>query len=500
MSIEPAIPGSDRLRPDGSQAPIWVIGAGLAGTEAAWQIAEAGLQVRLVEMRPVRRSPAHHSSEFAELVCSNSFGALSPDRAAGLLQEELRRLGSLVIRTADHHAVPAGGALAVDRGRYSAALTAALENHPLVTVERREQLTLPPAEQITVLATGPLTSDSLAEELRQFTGRADCHFFDAASPIVDGDTIDLTVAFRASRYDKGDADYINCPMDQPQYAAFRSALLAAEQAELKDFDQESASFFEGCLPIEELARRGEDTMRYGPLKPIGLWDPRWGDVNDREVRRAQRAHAVVQLRQEDRDGRLWNLVGFQTNLKWGEQSRVLRLIPGLEKAEFVRYGVMHRNTFLEAPQLLDASLQFRQRPRLLAAGQITGTEGYAAAVAGGWLAGTNAARLARGLEPLQLPVTTMIGALTHFIATAPSKQFQPMPPNFGLMPELGERIRDKRQRYGAYRDRSLADLAPFQRSTTAPHPSADAHPQVHAQVQPQVHPQLHAHGPAAGCH
>ena len=457
---------SDSVQPSGGSEPeVLVIGAGLAGTEAAWQVAQAGVGVRLVEMRPVRRSPAHHSGEFAELVCSNSFGALSSDRAAGLLQEELRRLGSLVIGTADQHAVPAGGALAVDRGRYSAALTAALEAHPLVTVERREQTELPGPAQITVLATGPLTADALAEQLRAFTGRGECHFFDAASPIVEGESIDLGIAFRASRYDKGDADYINCPMDRDQYLAFRQALLEAEQADLKDFEAESAHFFEGCLPIEELARRGEDTMRYGPLKPIGLWDPRWGDVNDREVRRANRAYAVVQLRQEDRDGRLWNLVGFQTNLKWGEQKRVLRLIPGLENAEFVRFGVMHRNTFLESPQLLDATLQFRQRPSLLAAGQITGTEGYAAAVAGGWLAGTNAARLARGLDPISLPPTTMVGALTHFVAEAPcggeGKRggFQPMPPNFGLLPELPERIRDKRRRYGAYRDRSLADLA-----------------------------------------
>ena len=435
-----------------------VIGAGLAGTEATWQIASSGVPVTLVEMRPIKRSPAHHSAEFAELVCSNSFGALSSDRAAGLLQEELRRLGSLVIRTADLHSVPAGGALAVDRGRYSAALTDALEHHPLVTIERREQMHLPDADNITVLATGPLTSDSLASDLRDFTGRDDCHFFDAASPIVDGETIDMEMAFRASRYDKGDADYINCPMDQHQYHAFRTALLSAEQAQLKDFEKDSATFFEGCLPIEELARRGEDTMRYGPLKPIGLWDPRWGDVNDRDVRRARRAYAVVQLRQEDRDGRLWNLVGFQTNLKWGEQKRVLRMIPGLEQAEFVRFGVMHRNTFLEAPELLKPTLQFRQRERLLAAGQITGTEGYAAAVAGGWLAGTNAARLALGHPTIELPSTCMIGALTHFISEAPSGKFQPMPPNFGLLPALAEKIRDKRRRYGAYRDRALADL------------------------------------------
>lgn len=441
-----------------AEGSVTVLGAGLAGTEAAWQVARAGIPVTLVEMRPLRRSPAHHSSDFAELVCSNSFGALSSDRAAGLLQEEMRRLGSLVIRTADHHAVPAGGALAVDRGRYSAALTETLDQHPLVTIERREQQSLPPADAITVLATGPLTSDPLAEDLRLFTGRADCHFFDAASPIVHGDSIDLTIAFRASRYDKGDADYINCPMDKQQYLAFREALLAAEQAELKDFDKEDATFFEGCLPIEELARRGEDTMRYGPLKPIGLWDPRWGDVNDRDVRRSKRAYAVVQLRQEDKDGRLWNLVGFQTNLKWGEQKRVLQMIPGLAQAEFVRFGVMHRNTFLESPALLRPTLQFRNRATLLAAGQITGTEGYAAAVAGGWLAGTNAARLMQGLEPIDLPATTMSGALTHFVSEAPTAKFQPMPPNFGLLPDLPERIRDKRARYGAYRDRALKDL------------------------------------------
>ena len=452
-----------------------MIGAGLAGTEAAWQVARAGVPVTLVEMRPVRRSPAHHSDECAELVCSNSFGALSSDRAAGLLQEELRRLGSLVIGMADRHAVPAGGALAVDRGRYSAALTSALQEHPLVRFERREQQELPDSSQITVLATGPLTSEPLADDLRRFTGRDDCHFFDAASPIVEGESVDLEVAFRASRYDKGDADYINCPMNKEQYLAFREALLAAEQAELKDFEKENAKFFEGCLPIEELARRGEDTMRYGPLKPIGLWDPRWGDVNDRDVRRAKRAYAVVQLRQEDRDGRLWNLVGFQTNLKWGEQKRVLRLIPGLENAEFVRFGVMHRNTFLEAPQLLEPSLQFRSRPTLLAAGQITGTEGYAAAVAGGWLAGTNAARLVQGLEPLQLPPTTMSGALTHFISEAPSEKFQPMPPNFGLLPELAQRVREKRARYGAYRDRALNDLAPY---CTDPLPPKVAEPAI----------------------
>jgi methylenetetrahydrofolate--tRNA-(uracil-5-)-methyltransferase len=293
---------------------------------------------------------------------------------------------------------------------------------------------------------------------------------------VEGEGIDLSVAFRASRYDKGDADYINCPMDRPQYLAFRTALLEAEKAELKDFEPESATFFEGCLPIEELARRGEDTMRYGPLKPIGLWDPRWGDLHDRDVRRARRAHAVVQLRQEDRDGRLWNLVGFQTNLKWGEQQRVLRMIPGLEQATFVRFGVMHRNTFLESPALLEPTLQFRARPSLLAAGQLTGSEGYAAAVAGGWLAGTNAARLARGLTPLRLPPTTMAGALLAFLTDAERAagrrrgDFQPMPPSFGLMPELPSRVREKRARYGAYRDRALADLESWAQPVAAKAP------------------------------
>ncbi|WP_353292671.1 FADH(2)-oxidizing methylenetetrahydrofolate--tRNA-(uracil(54)-C(5))-methyltransferase TrmFO [Synechococcus sp. M16CYN] len=440
---------------------VTVVGAGLSGTEAAWQIARAGIPVRLVEMRPMRRSPAHHSGDFAELVCSNSFGALRSDRAAGLLQEELRRLGSLVISTADQHAVPAGGALAVDRGRYSASLTEVIDRHPLITVERREQLHLPRADAITVLATGPLTSESLAKDLRCFTGRVDCHFFDAASPIVHGESINLDLAFRASRYDKGGADYINCPMDKVEYLAFREALLGAEQVKLKGYDRERAKFFEGCLPIEELARRGENTMRYGPLKPVGLWDSRWGDINDPDVRRAKRAYAVVQLRQEDKDGRLWNLVGFQTNLKWGDQERVLQMIPGLSNAEFVRFGVMHRNTFLESPQLLDPTLQFRMRHNLLAAGQITGTEGYAAAVAGGWLAGTNAARLTHGLNPIDLPETTMSGALTHFVSEAPTAKFQPMPPNFGLLPDLPGRIRDKQVRYGAYRDRALADLEPI---------------------------------------
>ena len=456
---------------------VLIIGGGLAGTEAAWQAAQAGVTVKVVEMRPLTTTPAHHTSDFAELVCSNSFGALNSDRASGLLQEELRQLNSIVISTADQYAVPAGGALAVDRSQFSKRLTQKLSSNPLITIERKELKSLPKEKQVTVIATGPLTSDLLANDLRQFTGIEECHFFDAASPIITGESIDLQHAFRASRYDKGDADYINCPMNKDQYIAFREALLNAEQIELKDFDKESAIYFEGCLPIEELARRGEDTMRYGPLKPVGLWDSRWGDVKDSDLRKAKRAYAVVQLRQEDREGRLWNLVGFQTNLKWGEQKRVLQMIPGLQGAEFVRFGVMHRNTFLESPNLLGPTLQFNNRSNLLAAGQITGTEGYAAAVAGGWLAGTNAALLAMNLNPITLPTTTMIGALTSFISSEKSikrvkgkSHFQPMPANFGLLPELPKRIKNKRARYACYRDRALQDLEKAAKRNQTTHP------------------------------
>lgn len=441
--------------------PIRVIGGGLAGTEAAWQIAQAGLPVDLYEMRPLVPSPAHHSDRLAELVCSNSFGAKAADRATGLLHEELRRLGSIVIGKADHHAVPAGGALAVDRARFSDDLTETLTAHPLITL-RRQEIQAIPTEGVTVLATGPLTGVALAEDLQRVTGQDYLSFFDAASPIVVGESIDQSVAFFASRYDRGEAAYLNCPLDRSQYLAFRAALCDAEQAELKDFERESAKFFEACLPIEELARRGEDTMRYGPLKPVGLFDPRLGDGSDPALKHL-RPYAVVQLRQEDKAGQLWNLVGFQTNLRWGEQTRIFRMIPGLEQAEFVRLGVMHRNTFLNAPQLLEPTLQFRDRPHLLAAGQLTGTEGYTAAAAGGWLAGTNAARLARGLAPLTLPPVTMAGALFHFLSTAAPKHFQPMPPNFGLLAALPTdglptKIRNKQERYGHYRDRALGAL------------------------------------------
>ncbi len=430
---------------------IHVIGGGLAGTEAAWQIAERGYPVTLWEMRPHTPTPAHHTEELAELVCSNSFGARAVDRATGLLQQELRDLGSLVIRVADAHAVPAGGALAVDRAHFSRALTRTLAEHPLVTLRRAEVREIPPG--IVIFATGPLTSPALAAQLQQLTGQAYLSFFDAASPIVLGESINRDIAFLASRYDQGEAAYLNCPLNPEEYRQFWQALITAETAPLKEFEQSEKRFFEACLPVEELARRGVDTLRFGPLKPVGLRHPRQPH---------QRAHAVVQLRPEDRAGRLWNLVGFQTNLRWGEQQRVFRLIPGLEQAEFVRYGVMHRNTFLNAPRLLHPTLQFREHPYYLAAGQLTGTEGYATAVAGGWLAGVNAVRCAQGLPLLTLPVTTMMGALFHFISTANPKTFQPMPANFGILPPLAVPVKSKSARYQAYSQRALQDLAAWQ--------------------------------------
>lgn len=450
-----------------SLTPIHVIGGGLAGTEAAWQIARGGIPVILHEMRPVCTSPAHHTAELAELVCSNSFGARSSDRASGLLHAELRRLGSIIIDMADRHSVPAGGALAVDRGVFSQQLTETLENHPLITLNR-EEITQIPSESIVVLTTGPLTSHALAADLQQWTGMDYFSFFDAASPIVVGESINREIAFLASRYDKGESAYLNCPMNKEQYLHFWQELSKAEQAEIKDFERETAKFFEGCLPIEELAQRGEDTMRYGPLKPVGLFDARLGDFRDPE-NKTKRPYAVVQLRQEDKEGQLWNMVGFQTNLRWGEQKRVFRLIPGLEEAEFVRMGVMHRNTFINSPQLLYPTLQFKSRSTLLAAGQLVGTEGYTAATAGGWLAGTNAVRLALGLDLLILPTTTMMGALFDFISSASPKHFQPMPPNFGILPPLSTRIRQKQERYAQYRDRALADLQQWRENTLSCH-------------------------------
>ena len=449
---------------------VFVIGAGLAGSEAAWQIANAGIAVKLVEMRPFSSTPAHHTGEFAELVCSNSFGALSRDRAAGLLQEELRTFNSLIIKTADKFSVPAGGALAVDRSKFSKSLTEELSSHPLIEIKRIEQLEIPQKEIITIIATGPLTSNSLATKIKNFTGIESCHFYDAASPIIYGESIDQEKTFKASRYDKGDPAYLNCPLNEAEYLNFRNELIEGQQASLKGFEKESANYFEACLPIEEIARRGIETMRYGPLKSIGLWNPEWGDLYDRENRLKKRPHAIVQLRKEDLEGKLLNMVGFQTNLKWSEQKRIFRMIPGLEKAEFVRFGVMHRNTFLESPKLLLPTLQFLKRDSLLAAGQITGTEGYAAAAAGGLLAGINASLLAMNKSPVTFPKESMIGSLMNFIsnknvimANQKKNKFQPMPPSFGLVPDLNHKIKDKKLRYNAYQERSLEALEGFKK-------------------------------------
>ena len=447
---------------------VLVIGGGLAGTEAAWQIANAGIEVKLVEMRPKTNTPAHHSSEFGELVCSNSFGSSSPDRAAGLLHSELRKFNSLIIKTADKYSVPAGGALAVDRSKFSRSLTESLSNHKFIEIIREEQLEIPSEDKITVIATGPLTSNSLAYKIRQITGIDSCHFYDAASPIIYGNTIDRKLIFEASRYDKGDPAYLNCPMNESEYLNFREELIRGEQAELKDFEKESANFFEGCLPVEEIARRGVETLRFGPLKSIGLWNPEWGDLYDKENRRRKRPHAIIQLRKEDLEGKLLNMVGFQTNLKWFEQKRIFRMIPGLKDVEFVRFGVMHRNTFLESPKLLLPTLQFISRESLLAAGQITGTEGYAAAAAGGLLAGINAALLAKNKEPITFPDQTMIGSLMNFISnknkilsSGKKNKFQPMPANFGIIPELENKIKEKKLRYKAYQERSIKEIDKF---------------------------------------
>ena len=447
---------------------VLVIGGGLAGAEAAWQIANAGVDVKLIEMRPLKNTPAHHTSEFGELVCSNSLGSDSPDRAAGLLHAELRKFNSLIIKTADNYSVPAGGALAVDRSQFSKSLTKQLSNHPLVEIIRDEQLKIPSEEDITVIATGPLTSESLAQDIRRYTGIDSCHFYDAASPIIYGDTIDHRIIFKASRYDKGDPAYLNCPMNKIKYLNFREELVKGEQAKLKDFEKESAQFFEGCLPIEEIARRGVDTLRYGPLKSIGLWNPEWGDLHNKENRMKKRPHAIIQLRKEDLEGKLLNMVGFQTNLKWSEQKRIFRMIPGLEQVEFVRFGVMHRNTFLESPKLLLPTLQFINRENLLAAGQIIGTEGYAAAAAGGLLAGINAALLAKNKRTITFPDQTMIGSLMNFVSNKNKvlsrrlkNKFQPMPASFGIVPDLDKRIREKKLRYKAYQERSIKEIDKF---------------------------------------
>ncbi|MEJ2263123.1 MAG: methylenetetrahydrofolate--tRNA-(uracil(54)-C(5))-methyltransferase (FADH(2)-oxidizing) TrmFO [Anaerolineales bacterium] len=445
-----------------------VVGGGLAGCEAAWQAAERGLQVSLYEMRPHVHTGAHSGAHLAELVCSNSLGSNLPDRAPGLLKEELRRLGSLLLRIAEDTAVPAGGALAVDRELFSERVTNIIDNHPNIKLVRQEVTQIP--EGPVIIASGPLTSARLSEEILRLSGHDHLYFYDAIAPIVTQESIDMSVAYRGSRYERGvrdDGDYINCPMTSEEYDEFVDALLDAERIELREFEKDmelgvragAHHFFEGCLPVEILAQRGRKSLAFGPMRPVGLVDPRTG----------RRPHAVVQLRQDNLAGSLYNLVGFQTNLKFPEQRRVFRLIPGLESAEFVRYGQMHRNTFIYSPTLLSPTLQFRKRQDLFFAGQITGVEGYVGNFATGLLAGWNASRLIRGAKLLELPSTTMLGALCHYITHASASDFQPMKANLGILPPLEDGVRrDKRQRAIAYAARAQTDLEQFMREVGEP--------------------------------
>ena len=427
---------------------IQVIGAGLAGCEAAYQIAKRGIRVALYEMKPHKMTPAHRNTDFCELICSNSLKAARIDSAAGLLKEEMRRIGSLLMTCADACAVPAGGALAVDRERFARMVTEAIRTHPLITVIEQEVETLP-HESIAVIATGPLTSDALADKIIQRCGGS-LHFFDAAAPIVTADSIDMEYAFTASRYDKGGDDaYINCPMNKEEYERFHAALVQAERAPRHDVDVQNPKVYEGCMPVEILAQRGLDTLRFGPMKPVGLRDPRTG----------HRPWAVLQLRSENANQSMYNLVGFQTNLKFPEQRRVFGMIPALHDAEYVRYGVMHRNTFLDSPRLLSADYAMLDTPDLFFAGQMTGVEGYMESASSGMMAGINAVKRMKGEPSVILPPTTMIGALSRYIADSTVKDFQPMGANLGILPPLTETIRDKRQRAAAYAQRSLEDLA-----------------------------------------
>jgi methylenetetrahydrofolate--tRNA-(uracil-5-)-methyltransferase len=428
-----------------SEIKVTVIGAGLAGSDAAFQAAEAGVKVDLYEMRKLKKTPAHHTDKFAELVCTNSLRANNITNAAGLLKEEMRTLDSVIISSADKHQVPAGGALAVDREGFSSEVTERVSNHPNITIHH-EEITEIPEDGITIIATGPLTSEPLAESIKEFTESEGLYFYDAAAPIIDKNTIDMDKVYLKSRYDKGEAAYLNCPMNKDEFYAFREALVTAEVAPLKSFEKEK--FFEGCMPIEVMANRGEKTMTFGPLKPVGLEDPKTG----------KRPYAVVQLRQDDAAASLFNIVGFQTHLKWGEQKRIIQMIPGLENAEIVRYGVMHRNTFMNSPELLNPTYQSRKRSNLLFAGQMTGVEGYIESAASGLVAGINAARLAKGEEPVIFPQTTAMGSMAHYITHTSGKNFQPMNVNFGIFPELPERIRDKKERYEAIANRALEDM------------------------------------------
>ncbi len=434
---------------------INVIGAGLAGCEAALAAARAGVRVRLYEMKPEKYTPAHHSPDFAELVCSNSLRSDSVTNAVGLLKEEMRRMGSAVMKAADANRVPAGSALAVDRRAFSRAVTKEVSENPLIEIVIGEVSRVPEGE-ITVIATGPLTSDPMAEFIRDGLGIQGLNFFDAAAPIVDGSTIDYGRAFFASRYGKGDADYLNCPMTKEEYDAFYGALVTAREAELKDFDREEQgdlTVFEGCMPVEVMARRGYDTLRFGPLKPVGLTDPR---RPDREF------YAVVQLRREDEDGSMYNLVGFQTHLTFPEQKRVFGMIPGLENAEFLRYGVMHRNTYLNSPGTLGPDYSLLSRPGIFFAGQMTGVEGYVESAASGIAAGMSAASMAKGGSPVVFPRETMTGAMAHYVSRGGTGKFLPMNANFGIIPPLPARVKGgKTAKYAAYAERALAALDRF---------------------------------------
>ena len=422
---------------------ITVIGGGLAGCEAAWQIAGRGIKTELIEMKPAKKSPAHKSEMLAELVCSNSLKAARVDSAAGLLKEEMRRLNSLCLSAADECAVPAGGALAVDRDEFSRIITDKIKSHPNITV-RTETVTEIPRDGITVIATGPLTDGALAEEIGKLCEGGNLSFFDAAAPIVTAESIDMEKAFYASRYGKGTDDYINCPMNKEEYTAFHNALINAESAPVHGFDR-PINVYEGCMPIEILAKRGEDSIRFGPLKPVGLKDPRTG----------HRPWAAVQLRRENAAATLFNIVGFQTNLKFPEQKRVFSMIPGLENAEFMRYGVMHRNSFINSPRLLNPDLSLRKDKNIFFAGQLSGVEGYMESAASGIVAGINAAARLNGNKPLILPDFTMTGALLSYICNPAVTDFQPMGANFGIIPPIEPHIRDKRERYAALAHRSL---------------------------------------------
>jgi methylenetetrahydrofolate--tRNA-(uracil-5-)-methyltransferase len=437
-----------------------IIGGGLAGSEAAWQAAERGIAVRLYEMRPKRNTGAHVSDKLAELICSNSLGSNLPDRAPGLLKAELRRLGSLLLTCAEEAAVPAGGALAVDRERFSEIVTQKIESHSNIQVVREEVAAIP--AQPTIIASGPLTAPDLSADIARTLGGEHLYFYDALAPIVNADSIDLTVAFKASRYDKGEeeeGDYVNCPFTKDEYFNFVRELVRADRIALREFEEAIQSgvkagpdkFFEGCLPAEIIASRGEQSLAFGPMRPVGITDPRTG----------RRPYAVVQLRQDNVAGSLYNIVGFQTNLTWPEQKRVFRLIPGLQKAEFARYGQMHRNTFINSPTVLLPTMQSRARADLFFAGQITGVEGYMGNVASGWVAGVNAARWLKGAAPLTIPPTTMLGALSWYVTHAEPKTFQPMKAAFGILPPLDNPPRDKRVRSKAYAERALADLESF---------------------------------------